>query len=103
MVWAFCVGLFVGLPVGCYLREVGYSRKAKDAWAVLFPDNGNVQMDRFRNNGVEFSEKLKKGEAQVQDFERYIYGGTKNLKNLDERDREEEKERQKILKDIRSM
>lgn len=54
MVWAFCVGLFVGLPVGCYLREVGYSRKAKDAWSIFFPDKGEVQMDRYKNKAIEY-------------------------------------------------
>ena len=60
MVWAFVVGMFVGLPMGCYLREVGYSRKAKDAWAVFFPDDGKIKMDRYRNKSQEYYDKLKK-------------------------------------------
>jgi hypothetical protein len=74
MVWAFAAGLFVGLPIGCYLREKGYSRKAKQAYDIFNP-NRDKQMDKFRDTNKEFYDNLKKGEVQHEDFERYIYGG----------------------------
>jgi hypothetical protein len=45
MVYAFFVGLFVGLPVGCYLREAGYQRKFKNAYQQFAPDNGSLKSD----------------------------------------------------------
>ena len=35
MVYAFGVGLLIGLPVGCYLREKGYTQKAMKAYEVF--------------------------------------------------------------------
>jgi hypothetical protein len=37
MVYAFFVGLFVGLPIGCYLREKGYTNKVMKAYEVFTP------------------------------------------------------------------
>lgn len=35
MVYAFFVGATLGLPLGCYLREVGYAKKLQDAYHVF--------------------------------------------------------------------
>jgi hypothetical protein len=35
MVYAFFTGLFIGLPVGCYLREAGYAKKFKNAYNIF--------------------------------------------------------------------
>ena len=37
MVYAFFVGMFVGLPIGCYLRERGYTQKVMKAYDVISP------------------------------------------------------------------
>ena len=37
MASAFCLGLFAGLPLGCYLREKGYAKKAIKAYEVFKP------------------------------------------------------------------
>lgn len=47
MVYAFFVGAFVGLPLGCYLREIGIAKKMQDAYNVLVPPPGAHQMDKF--------------------------------------------------------
>ena len=39
MVRFFAAGLFIGLPLGCYLREKGYHRRLQDAYRVLRPGN----------------------------------------------------------------
>lgn len=81
MVLAFCVGLFVGLPVGCYLREVGYARKFKAAYEVFVPTDTTPKADKFKNKSKEFYDNLARGQVDHKDFERYIYGGTYNLRN----------------------
>lgn len=37
MVYAFFVGMALGLPLGCYLREVGYAQKLKNAYGIFVP------------------------------------------------------------------
>ena len=74
MVYAFMIGMFVGLPVGCYLREAGYARKFQNAYDIFFPDQKEVRSDKFRNRSKEFFDNLKKGQVDPKDFERYIYG-----------------------------
>ena len=37
MVYSFFVGMFLGFPVGCYLRETGYHKRALEAYRVLVP------------------------------------------------------------------
>ena len=78
MVYAFMFGLFVGLPLGCYLREAGYARKFQNAYNIFFPDTNEMKMDRYKNKSKEFFENLKKGQVEAKDFERYIYGGQYN-------------------------
>ena len=96
MVYAFFAGLFVGLPVGCYLRERGYANKLNDAFRVFYPYTGAKHVDRFPDTNKEFYQNLKKGEVDREDFERYIYGGSKNEKARDERDILEEQARKKL-------
>ena len=54
MVYAFFAGLFVGLPVGCYLRERGYANKLNDAFRVFYPYTGAKHVDRFPDTNKEF-------------------------------------------------
>ena len=37
MAWVFCVGLFIGLPIGCHLRQQGYKTKAVRAYRTVIP------------------------------------------------------------------
>lgn len=46
MVYAFFGGMFVGLPIGCYLREKGYHSKAIKAYEIFNPK------ERVRNSEV---------------------------------------------------
>lgn len=61
MVLAFAIGLFVGLPVGCYLREVGYARKFQEAYNVFSPPTDEKKSDMFKNRTKEFYDNLAKG------------------------------------------
>jgi len=36
--YAFGVGLFVGLPLGCYLREKGITNKLRKAYREVVPE-----------------------------------------------------------------
>ena len=49
MVYAFFVGLTVGLPVGCYLREVGYAKKLKDAYYIFAAAPDTHTSDKFKS------------------------------------------------------
>jgi hypothetical protein len=86
MVYAFFVGLFVGLPVGCYLRERGYTNKVMRAYEVFTPVTDVKKSDEFKSTNKQFYEDLKRGLVSNEDFERYIYGGNRNEKGKDERD-----------------
>jgi hypothetical protein len=44
---------------------------------------------------------LQKGQVDHKDFERYIYGGTFNEKNFDDRDKVETEMRQKLAQESR--
>ena len=45
MVYAFFVGMVVGLPVGCYIREKGYASKMHQAYNLFSPANDERKMD----------------------------------------------------------
>ena len=96
MVYAFFIGLFVGLPIGCYLREVGYASKIQRAYQVLSPPQDSQKFDKLKSKSCQFYDDLKKGQVENKDFERYIYGGQHIKKNPDERDRIEENLRDSI-------
>ncbi len=53
-------------------------------------------MDNFRNTSEEYYADLRKGKADINDFERYIYGGSQN-KHKDRRDEYEEENRKSLL------
>lgn len=72
------VGLFIGLPAGCYLREAGYHHRALRAYHVLVPKSEAPKSDGFRNSAEEYHENMMQGKADVKDFERYIYGDSYN-------------------------
>lgn len=93
MVYAFVFGIFLGLPIGCYLREAGYAKKFQTAYSVFFPDTGVMKSDSYKNRSKEFFESLKRGEVDNKDFERYIYGSSHNQRTTDEQDRNAEMER----------
>lgn len=84
MVYSFMFGLFIGLPIGCYLRETGYARKFNTAYNIFFPDKNEHKSDQFRNRSKEFFDNLKKGQVDNTDFERYIYGAQFNKRTSDE-------------------
>lgn len=82
--YAFVTGMFIGLPIGCYLREVGVARKLRNAFEVFIPAPSADRMDKFRSKNDDFYKNLKKGQADVKDFERYIYGGNYNEMSKDD-------------------
>jgi hypothetical protein len=47
MVYAFFVGLTVGLPLGCYMREAGYANKLKSAYNVFVPPTDANKSEKF--------------------------------------------------------
>ena len=100
MVYAFFVGLTVGLPVGCYLREVGYAQKFKNAYNVFVPPPETDKAQQMKSKSGEFFNNLKKGQVEAKDFERYVYGGTHNLRSNDQADKAE-KEIKEIMKEYR--
>ena len=102
MVWAFGAGILVGFPAGCYLREHGYLRKMRNAYSALRPDADYLptnNLDKLLPNQKreKFFMDLKKGMANKEDFERYIYGGNYDRKFFtDERDKLEDKARDQL-------
>lgn len=86
MVYAFSIGLFLGIPFGCYLREKGYAGKMKKAYEVFYPSPNESQEAKLRPKTQEFYDNLAKGQVEHSDFERYIYGGSYNQRSRDERD-----------------
>ena len=55
-------------------REVGVARKLQNAYEVFVPAASADRMDKFRSKTDDFYKNLKKGQTDVKDFERYIYG-----------------------------
>jgi hypothetical protein len=49
MVYAFFVGVTLGLPLGCYLREVGTSNKLQNAYNIFVPRADAHQMDKLKS------------------------------------------------------
>jgi hypothetical protein len=47
MVYAFGVGLLIGLPVGCYMRERGYTQKIMKAYEIMTGVKTDKKMDQF--------------------------------------------------------
>ena len=47
MVWAFVGGICVGFPVGCYLREKGYSAKLRGAYQIMTPNKEHYTTDNL--------------------------------------------------------
>ena len=96
MVWAFCVGLVVGLPAGCYLREKGYAKRMRHAYHAMLPDDKGLSTDNLdkllpNQKREKFYRDVEKGLVRPEDFERYIYGGTHDRKFYhDERDLQED-------------
>lgn len=87
MVYAFFVGLTIGLPVGCYLREAGYAQKIKNAYNVFVPPPETDKAAKYKSKADEFYKNIRKGQTEAKDFERYVYGGSHNLKTSDEYDK----------------
>ena len=85
MVWTFCVGMVLGFPVGCYLRETGYTKKMRNAYHALNPNADEFPTDNLEKlmpnqKRDKFYKDLEKGLAKPSDFERYIYGGNYDRK-----------------------
>ena len=89
MVYAFFVGVTIGLPLGCYLREVGYARKIKNAYNIFVPVSSERESDKYINKSSQFYDNIKKGQVDPKDFERYIYGGSYADRTLDSIDKVE--------------
>ena len=101
MVYSFFVGMFLGLPLGCYLREVGYAGKFKSAYQIFFPDQGLLKGDKLRNKSKDFFDGLQRGDVDAKDFEKYVYGGQHNNRQSDVKDIEAEMDKQNILRELR--
>ena len=100
MVYAFVTGMFLGVPLGCYFREIGIAKKFRNAYEVFVPPPTSDRMDQYRNKSGDFYKNLRKGQADVKDFERYIYGGSYNEMTKDQTDIVE-KEMEKVMKEYR--
>ena len=98
MVYAFFVGLTIGLPLGCYMREAGYAHKIKSAYNVFVPPPETDTAQKYKSKANEFYKNIRKGQAETTDFERYVYGGSHNLRTSDEADKAE-KSVEKIMKE----
>ena len=99
MVWAFVAGTLIGFPVGCYLREQGYTKRMRNAFHALQPDSDYLSTDNLEKllphqRREKFYKDVEKGMARPEDFERYVYGGNYDRKfYTDSRDRIEDKAR----------
>merc|ERR1712086_356156 len=102
MVWAFVAGISIGLPVGCYFREQGYSKKMKSAWRELNPIEDEFKTDNIDpylgdKKRIQYRKDLQTGMAKPEDFERYIYGGTYDRKFFtDDTDRQIDEARARL-------
>ncbi len=76
MVYAFLVGMTVGLPLGCYLREAGYASKIQSAYNIFVPPQDTHTQDKLKSKSEQFYKNLKKGQVDPKEFERYVYGGS---------------------------
>ena len=47
MVWSFVAGTLIGFPIGCYLRENGYTKKMRKAYYALQPDSNYLATDNL--------------------------------------------------------
>ena len=66
MVYAFMVGMFIGLPIGCYLREAGVSNKFKKAYGIINPNSlekSEKDKNLLKDPRAKFYENLKRGDA----------------------------------------
>jgi hypothetical protein len=61
MVYAFLVGLTLGLPIGCYLREAGYAHKILNAYNIFVPPPATDTSDKYKNKSKEFYDNIRKG------------------------------------------
>ena len=100
MVYAFFVGLTIGLPVGCYMREAGYAQKIKNAYNVFVPLPETDKAAKYKSKADEFYKNIRKGQTEAKDFERYVYGGSHNLRSSDEADKAA-KEVESVMKEYR--
>ena len=87
MVYSFAIGMFVGLPVGCWMREQGHHHRAMRAYRVMFPKEAAPISDSYQNTNEQYQKDLMAGRVEPKDFERYIYGKEYNKqRGTDERD-----------------
>ena len=102
MVWAFVTGMVMGFPVGCYMREQGYSTKLKNAMNALSPtDYSTDNFEKVTNSKKRerYYRDLQSGMAKPEDFERYVYGAQANKKfGQDAQDKMDEKATEQIRK-----
>ncbi|CAI2386089.1 unnamed protein product [Moneuplotes crassus] len=77
----FWVGIGAGLPLGCYFREKGISRRISQTFLIR-----RKKLDEFDNEAGEYYKNLQKGSSDPDDFERYIYGSVAKKGYKDEVD-----------------
>jgi hypothetical protein len=91
--YAFFVGGVFGMPLGCYLREKGFSDRFVRAYRELQP---RKEEDELKSETDEFYKAVKLGRADPKDFERYIYGRSYKGMTHDDRDDFEDKVRSEV-------
>eukprot|EP00353_Schmidingerella_taraikaensis_P010301 CAMPEP_0185582906 /NCGR_PEP_ID=MMETSP0434-20130131/21202_1 /TAXON_ID=626734 ORGANISM="Favella taraikaensis, Strain Fe Narragansett Bay" /NCGR_SAMPLE_ID=MMETSP0434 /ASSEMBLY_ACC=CAM_ASM_000379 /LENGTH=65 /DNA_ID=CAMNT_0028201863 /DNA_START=9 /DNA_END=206 /DNA_ORIENTATION=+ len=64
MVRFFAAGMFVGFPLGCYLREAGLHKRIQAAYKALNPGEDAPKMNQFRDTTQDFYRDLQAGRAQ---------------------------------------
>ena len=104
MVYFFLAGVFVGLPMGCMLREKQYHKRFIEAYRVLVPRQQAAQSEKYRDTRTEYFNDLQKGMADAKDFERYVYGQSAQLFK-DDRDKQEQQtyeEKKAIERDVKN-
>jgi hypothetical protein len=87
MVYAFMLGMTLGLPLGCYLRETGVARKLQTAYNIFVAPPDTHKADAFKNKSEQFYRNIKKGNVDPKEFERYVYGGSYAQRTQDEVDK----------------
>lgn len=68
---SFFVGVAIGLPVGCYLREIGFGNRLNKAFREIVP---REKKDELVNEAGMFYQSMRQGMANPDEADRYIWG-----------------------------
>ncbi|TNV72714.1 hypothetical protein FGO68_gene3592 [Halteria grandinella] len=96
MVYAFALGVTLGLPLGCYLRETGLARKLQSAYGLFVAPPDTHSSEKYKNKSEQFYKNIKKGQVDPTQFERYVYGGSYAQRTSDEVDKIESEVNQQM-------